>query len=84
MQVEEWLREGQDVEKMDTYGNTALLLAAEKGLHKVPHIYHLSMGIKRGQTLLRDLGFLCGTKPASKRYLIYFCDFFYCETYSRN
>ena len=30
-EVRAWLETGQDVDKVDTYGNTALLLAAEKG-----------------------------------------------------
>ena len=35
MQVEGWLDNGQDVDKADSYGNTGLLLAAEKGLVEV-------------------------------------------------
>ena len=35
LQVEGWLDNGQDVDKADSYGNTGLLLAAEKGLVEV-------------------------------------------------
>ena len=34
-QVRVWLENGQDVDKADSYGNTGLLLAAEKGLVEV-------------------------------------------------
>ena len=34
-QVRDWLENGEDVDKADSYGNTALLLAAEKGLVEV-------------------------------------------------
>ena len=34
-QVRDWLQNGQDVDKADSYGNTGLLLAAEKGLVEV-------------------------------------------------
>ena len=33
--VQAWLENGQDVDKADSYGNTGLLLAAEKGLVEV-------------------------------------------------
>ena len=39
--VRAWLENGQDVDKADSYGNTGLLLAAEKGLVEVKIHYFL-------------------------------------------
>ena len=36
--MRDWLENGQDVDKADSYGNTGLLLAAEKGLVEVCRI----------------------------------------------
>ena len=46
--VRAWLENGQDVDKADSYGNTGLLLAAEKGLvevkiHGFPFLAKLSL-----------------------------------------